>query len=514
MHFESPLDNETSAQTVALSRHKRALLWAALIFLFFAAIAIRVANLEASRMIAERQFRSALIARAYYFARTDAIPEWRKQVADASKQRAGVLEPAIMEFLVALVYRVVRGEHLWIASLLSGTFWIIGGVFLFAIAKKLVSFEAAVLSTAYYFFLPLGVSTSISFLPDPLMVMMFLVSLFAIVWYDDRPSMARLLLAAALSGLAILIRPFVLFTLLCAFAALAIYHKGVWRSLAHSHSWIFLVVSLLPTVLFYGYGVFVAGFLRWKVETSFLPGLLLQREYWRDWLLTATGAVGFVPTVAAMIGIPMLRKGLPRVLMIGLWIGYAVFCMVFTYHIRFAGYYHLQLAVIVALSFGPVAALILRHLGQVCTRWYWWVPVIGALLLMGLFNVREIRGGLAAPRNLESREIAEEVGEIVGHSRKVVYVATYYGAPLEYYAELSGAYWPRRSSDADRALGRVHAQSVTERLDALHFSPEYFVITDFDEFSQHHADLKEFLEDSCLLATKSDKYLIYETCAR
>jgi hypothetical protein len=137
------------------------------------------------------------------------------------------------------------------------------------------------------------------------------------------------------------------------------------------------------------------------------------------------------------------------------------------------------------------------------------VPVIGAVMLITLFNVRDIRRSLATPRKLESEEIGQEIGRIVGHSSRVVYVAPGYGTPLEYYAELSGEYWPRRTSDRHRALGHEREQSVEQRLAALDFAPEYFVITDFDEFNRHHTDLKEFLADNYPLLAESDNYLVY-----
>jgi hypothetical protein len=52
--------------------------------------------------------------------------------------------------------------------------------------------------------------------------------------------------------------------------------------------------------------------------------------------------------------------------------------------------------------------------------------------------------------------------------------------------------------------------SVNERLNNLGFEPEYFVITDFNEFDNRHADLKAFLQENCALLAESDQYLIYD----
>jgi len=171
------------------------------------------------------------------------------------------------------------------------------------------------------------------------------------------------------------------------------------------------------------------------------------------------------------------------------------------------------LVVIVALSFAPIITLITNHLRQLSNPWYWWLPVIGAVMLITFFNVREIRRSQGVPRKVESEEIAQEIGQIVDHSSRVVYVAPAYGTPLEYHAEISGEYWPRRISDADRVLGHEREQSVEQRLAALDFAPSYFVITDFDEFNRHHTDLKEFLADNYPILAETDNYLIYRVPA-
>lgn len=481
------------------------------VLMFVAALGLRFSTLGASRMIAERQFRSALMARAYFFESTDSVPEWRTQIAEISKERMDILEPPIMELIVASAYRIIEKEQLWIAQLLSSLCWAIGGIFLYRIAGRMASEEAAMLGTAYYLFVPLGVVVSISFLPEPLMVMMFLLSLLTIVRYYEQPSTTRVAIAGIASGLAILIKPFTLFAILGAFLSLKRCNETSWKEVVDLDLSIFLGIYSLPLVFYYLYGVFVADYLADNAQGSLLPQLLLTRDYWQRWLLTAASAVGIAPLVASLLGISMLRQAWSRALVIGLGVGYAIFCLVFTYHIRFADYYHLQLVIIVALALVPVIASLTDHLRQPSSRWYRWLPAVGALLLVLLFDLRGVRARLGSSRGFESKEIAQEIGEMVNHSGHTVYIAPYYGAPLEYYGELSGTYWPRRATDRDRALGVPHERSVEERLDALDFTPEYFVITDLDEYHTHHTDLREFLAD-CPLVSESDQYLVYEAC--
>jgi hypothetical protein len=501
-----------SNQDSGLVRKRSGLYLGLLAFLFVLAFAIRVHYLDTSRIVAEVQFRAALIARAHFFEMTDSIPDWRREANTNSIQNLPTKEPSIMEFIVALIYRFLGREDLRVPRVLACVFWLVGGVFLYRIARSMTSLDAAVVSAAYYLFVPLGVAVSTSFQPDPLMVMMFMISIYTILRYDEQPSMLRLIIAASVSALAILVKPLVLFTISGAFISLAIYRKGSFKRAIDGSFVIYFILSLLPTVLYYGRGMLAGGSFTTQAQVSFLPQLWLSRDYWREWMLTAIGAVGLTPLIAALLGIPVSRSGAFRALLIGLWGGYVVFCLAFSYHIRFASYYHLQLVPIVALSFAPLACLFLHHVKRLSVQWYWFLPAFGALLVIAVFTFREIRGALSSYAAIESEEISKKIGDIVNHSNKTVYIAAYYGRPLEYYGELSGAYWPRSISDMDRALGYEREWSIEERLDALDFTPEYFVITQFEEFGTHHADLKEYLISNCSGVAESHQYLIYEAC--
>ena len=51
---------------------------------------------------------------------------------------------------------------------------------------------------------------------------------------------------------------------------------------------------------------------------------------------------------------------------------------------------------------------------------------------------------------------------------------------------------------------------MAERFGAIEFTPEYFVITDFQEYSRHHGDLKGVLEQNGALVASSETCLIYD----
>jgi hypothetical protein len=339
------------------------------------------------------------------------------------------------------------------------------------------------------------------------------------------------------SGLAVWVKPFVLFGLVGAFVSAALHKKGGWKRIIDPSLLVFLGILFLPIALYYGYGIFVDGFLTNQAQVSFFPYLLFTREYWKSLLLTASAAVGYASLVLAMIGFVMVKNNLLRSILLGLLVGYVVLCLAFTYHVRFTRHYHTQLIIIVALASAPLVALIIDHIGAVTQKWHRWLPFLGALALVLVLNIRQVRQELGGTRKFLDPQIAQEIGDTVSHSTRTAYVAPFYGAPLEYYAELSGTYWPRRTTNLDWVRDRVQIRtdrtekgfllrardrvlwrpeerelSIDERLGALGFLPEYFVITDLERFDRHHADLEEFLVGNCQLIAENEQYLIYGNC--
>lgn len=493
---------------------ERATPQAVLVLVFVFSFALRLHSLGTVRVPSERQYRSAIIARGFYYQIQDSVPEWKKQVVNASRKQADLLEPPLQEMLAAGIYFLVNQENLWIPRFLASLFWMVGGIFLYRIARRLMSDLAAVLVTAYYLFLPIGVLTSISFQPDALMMAAFLASLLAMLRYMEKPSRGRLLAAASAASLAILVRPLCLFTITGAFLGLALYQRLAENRLRKVAAVIFFSLCFLPTLLYYSYTIATGRFIAAQAEASFLPHLLFDRRYWLGWLETATRTAGTAIIVGGLIGLSTIRKGRYLTFLGGMWVGYVVFCLTFTYHIRFSAHYHLQFAVIAALSFGPLIDRLPKQLPPGARRWFSQMLIGAACLFIMLITYRQIRQVLGAIAQVEPEATAREIGEIVEHSTETLYLAPGYGMNLEYYGELSGVYWPR--SETHWALqdtgneGPIRERSLQERFDAIDFAPEYFIITDFMEYNQYHPDLRAYLSQNFPIKAQSEEYLIYQ----
>ena len=481
-----------------------------LLILFFAATLLRLDDIKAPGHLLDREYTSAIFARAYYFTNNDDIEDWRRDIAIITKDQQPVLEPPLVEYLVSLIYRVMGMEEIYYSRYLTNAFWIIGGVFMYLIGKKLLSANAALIATAYYLFVPMGVIISRSFQPDSLMMMLFLMSLYSVIHYSDRHSTNRLLLACVISGITLLLRPLVVFAIFGAFLALSIQQNRNWKGLINTPLIIFTSSSLLPAVIYYGYGIVFAGFMRWKISTSFMPYLLTKKDFWLGWFELGADVAGPALLLLAIVGFFFIQNKNAQYLVVGLVASYVVFGIAFTYHIHTHPYYHIQLIPIIGLCIAPVMLGIVNSLRQLLVK-TWMVPVSAVLLIALYFSYREVHDSLYQ-FHMEDPAVAHEIGEIVHHSPRTVFVSNYYGVPLEYYGEFGGAPWPVRIEDAFYRRPGEPELSVEERIDGLGFTPEYFVITNFNLFNHKHQDLRAYLENNCPILKETGAYLIYANC--
>jgi hypothetical protein len=486
--------------------------WLILGFLFFAALGIRLYHSTTAPLDfhATRQYRSLIIARAFYFDDLTSIPEWKKQVAECSQRKQGLLEPPIMESVVAAGYHVLGGERFWLPRILSSIFWLVGGGFLYRIGTRVADRDAALFATAFYLLLPFGIVASRSFQPDPLMVMLMLASVLAILRHDAGPSRGRLALAAALSALAFVIKPSSVFVVMATFVALAICRQGIRHALWSRSFGIFVGFTVAPALLIYWYGVVKGVFLVGEAQKTLLPGLWLSPFFWRGWLMQIGTTVGFVCFVGALLGTFGFRRGLPQALITGLWVGYVAFCLVLNYNVATHNYYQLQLIPIVALSLGPIVALAMQRAHELRPAWGWRLGIWVVWCLALALSLADARAKLANPFAERKVAIQQEIGEQVGHSRRTIFLSGDYGVPLEYNGLLCGSPWPLHSDleweqltgrpvlKADDRFSRWYSKNV----------PEYFIVEDFPELAQQ-PDLERFLSRFPVLAKKRD-YVIYK----
>jgi hypothetical protein len=478
--------------------------------LFVLGVIWRFRDLQAPGQLADREYLSAIISRTLYFQDNSSIENSRRDIARATLDRQPVLEPPVTEYLVALIFRLVGREDLRYARLLTCVFWLVGGLVMYRLARDLLSPWEAVVATGYYLLLPMSVLISRSFQPDSLMMMLYLMSLVCIWRYFQNTSVARILFAGGMTGVTLLVRPLVCFALAAAVVGLVVWKLRTGQKVEVGHLALFCVVSLALPVLYYGNAIVFAGFMRWKVNDSFRPFLFVRRQFWTGWMALAVSVIGQGALITGLLGFALLRDGAARAVISALVVGYVLFGLTFTYHIHTHPYYHIQLIPIIAICMAPVFRLVGQALEQLRSRW-WLVPVLSAFLLTLYLGHKTIQTTLSSA-TVEDPVVARQVGQLVQHSPRTVFVARHYGFPLQYMGEFTGTAWPVRIEDAFYRWPGEQERTVEERIAALDFTPEYYVITAIDQMQRRHQDLLDYLVAHCITLSQTERYWIYYQC--
>lgn len=264
----------------------------------------------------------------------------------------------------------------------------------------------------------------------------------------------------------------------------------------------------LPAV-YYGIGI-LNGSLQGQTELSFRPYLLLRPTYWKVFIQMGLNVIGTIATAGAILGFFLTDRSFVRFIIVGLLTGYVVFGLVFNYHIITHDYYHIQAFALVTIGLAACAQHLIQALQRSAPQ-FWLAPIAAIILLSVYTGTTEARETLYQ-QNFEDPRIATEIGELIHHSSRTVYVASHYGLPLIYYGEFSGADWRVRIEDPLYRPTGEKERSVEERLSHLGFEPEYFVITNFNLMERKHADLQAYLDKNCRILVEREQFLIYNSC--
>jgi hypothetical protein len=294
----------------------------------------------------------------------------------------------------------------------------------------------------------------------------------------------------------------------------------------------------LPVALYYVYGTMIGGFLKGQVQGKVVPQYLLEAYFWRGWLEQIGSMVGLVALAGAVIGVFLLGPGLPRALLAGLWGGYFLFGLVFTYHIHTHGYYSLQLVPVVALSLGPLWDTAEGYIRREGRRFYRRALVLSLIIIAVIFAIFEQRTtilGIAQQdggtkpfpgRYLGSALIADygarakiygQIGEIVGHSSRTIFSAPDFGYPLLYHGRIDGAYWPTPEMMAwwqSRGRSEAHLGGATSRRELfdnwyVENSPEYFIVIKSEGWKDDKP-LRRLLTRHFPRVAKDRDYLVFD----
>jgi hypothetical protein len=127
--------------------------------------------------------------------------------------------------------------------------------------------------------------------------------------------------------------------------------------------------------------------------------------------------------------------------------------------------------------------------------------------------------------NYEGRaKVYQEIGEIVNHSSRTLFLAPEFGFSLMYHGRLSGEAWPGPGPKQPRggpAPSRAEQRSTEKRFNALYseHSPDYFIVVsrftqrnrkaDFWK-SEEYEGLKRLLTENFPVVVVSDDFIVFD----
>ncbi len=503
-------------------------LYLSILLIFIAGFALRLYDLtdQPIDFHPTRQLRGAIIARGMYYEMLPTVDESLRQKAVAFWRSTGQYEPSILERLVAVSYLLVGGEYIWIARIINAFFWIIGGMALFALAKRMAvaalarstissssiqqaAIVAALVALAYYLFLPFGVFASRSFQPDPGMVMWLLLFSWFIYRWSEEPQWNWAVLAGICGGMAILTKAIVFYSIAGIGISIFLYstgfnRSGFLKSIKNPQLWSMAGIIIAPPVI---YSVFLGSeraaeyFQSWTLALSHL---LLQPWFYLRWTMLVQNLITPAALVLAAAGV-LLSRSRNLAFLVGAWSGYIIYGLFFPYQMYSHNYYHLQVVAISALSLVPVTCWLYAK----AARWklVWRLSLVSAAILgLGYFI-------LATAIPLRSQDYRnepsywQEIATYLPEDGKIIALTQDYGYRLMYYGWKKVSLWPNRGEQNLNSL-RGSNKEFSSFFTRQTADKSYFLITSFRQF-EDQPELKQELYEHYPIFAQGNGYLIF-----
>jgi len=458
---------------------------------------------------ATRQLRSALIARGKYYQWAENVPEWKREIA-LKQGRHSMIEPTIMENLVAATYWIVGGEYVWIARIYSAVFWSLGGIALFLLLREMVSVDGALIGLIYYLFNPFGLVASRTFQPDPLMTALIIFSWWTFYrWYQSRTWKWALWTGAA-AGSAMLVKSTAVFFLLGGMGLLILTtrsFKETWKDL---QVWTVAGVAGLPVLAYHLYGVFVVGTLGKQFQGRFIPELLKTSTYYRRLLNALTGVSGHdLLFYLGIIGLLYYLGKKEFWFVVGIWVGYLFYCLFFTYHSITHYYYHLPLIPLLSLGFSGIADIIISRLENLHLPNLVKLTIRGGVIVLVVLGVG---GGHYLFQEEEYRHEPDfyyQVANFVPRESNKIVLSQDYGYRISYYGWITPKVWLGTEDLVVKKLRGSSLQDFTDKFQSYVEGYDYFIITRKQEFRRQQA-LYEELHNNYQVHKQGGGYIIFD----
>jgi 4-amino-4-deoxy-L-arabinose transferase-like glycosyltransferase len=453
--------------------------------------------------IEQRETQSALLAREWYMGDGGRLPAWQQDVLRELRGSVKPIEPPVTDFLTSVEFRL-SGENFWFPRLLSSFYWVLGGLFLYLIGKRVAVREGALVALALYLTWPFAVRHSRLFMPDALMVCFLLAAALTVLRYWERPSVRRLIAAGAVSSLATAVKPGVTsFYLIALFAALAVSHRKLCKAVLEGKFPLYVVLTATVAGAYYVYGTRLSDFIWFGAAPSRItPGLVLHGEFWGAWWRAVSYLLSFpqrqtflavVPIAAGLAGILVATRRHARATLLGLLFGYLAFALTVAYYTSGNPYYSLPLIPILALSIGVLVGFVLERAGLR-------VRVAVLALAVAVTGVAAYKSAVILRVGDPRQRIADyrRIGELTGHTTRALVVNDQLRTPVMYWGWIVGENWELTDAKPPPWTNPEKA--------------EFLIVVGTGPLETHHG-LRDFSRDLPVVA-RTSRYAVFDLRGR
>jgi hypothetical protein len=458
-----------------------------------------------------RQLRNSIIARGIYYNLLPNADPFTRALADSIARVPAHYEPPVTETLVAVTW-LVSGENIAIPRIYGTIFWLLAGLCLFNIARRITDSPiAALLSLTYFLVLPFAVQASRSFQPDPLMTASAFIGIYFLYRWSESaitnhqlpitPSWKYALLASSLIGFAVFVKIFIGFIAGGAAVAIVLFTlKGkFWRS---PQVWTMAAIIVIPAFLFYFVGdrgnssEYITN---WSLA---MLKLISSTDFYSRWLSFLGSLFGLTILFLSLAG-TLLAASRGRALLIGLWTGYLLYGLSVPFQMYTHSYYHIQLTPIIALGLAPLVETVTSRIGR--EKRVWQAALVALTVAVVGYHSWVARSVLIAEDFRAEPAYWQTVGEAIPANSNVIALAQDYGYRLMYYGWRRVDLWPLASGLAELRGNTINAKKAFAEFAA---GKDYFLVTASNQLDKQ-PDLKKIL-DGYPIAAQGDGYVLYD----
>ena len=353
---------------------------------------------------------------------------------------------------------------------------------------------------------PYAAMASRSFQPDPLMVTGIIYTAWFLHKWNVTNQWKYAILSGLVGGFAVLVKAGAILFVGAMVSSVLISRKKIKQDFFDRKVWILVGLILIQPLLYYLFKVGDTSsklFLNWTLG---LAHLWISPSFYMRWLIRVDNLIGLFAFFLGLIGVIIYSGGAKSVL-IGYWIGYGIFGLIFPHQITTHDYYHLALVPLLALSLGSIAQVLFPKAVETGKGMQ-----IALLLVMAVGTFYPLwitRSVLIGQDFREAPKFWEKVGEAIPLDGKTIGLTQDYGHRLMYYGWRKVSNFP---NSAQRSLAALRGNNTSdyetyfrEKVNGF----DYFLITAMNQLDKQ-SSLRKILNENYPVISEGDGYVIYD----